>query len=862
MKPTSAARLPWWWALTCTALLGLAVAACRSTGSTDTFEEDSPSGADAAGAADTSSAQDPLSEAVARAQERDERSEVLAKRYVSRGQRNLETGNLEEAREDFASALELDPTNAEARSGYNRVRARLGDPAGTVGTALEQSVERRRVQLQEARMRADRAFKAGQAQYDLGNYEAAIRHFEDALAVLNWFPYDLDTTYDKNLVRDYIDRAGDKLEEEREARERDLAEKTEAEKRAEAERAAQDVRARINRLFADANRHFERGNFQVSARLAEQILRLEPDNRRAKKLVRLSNHAYHNRKHEELLREYAEEWRLVFEELRASLLPQNQIVRFPENWEEKQALRRPRQFTTVGAETTAEEARVRNLLSSVKISPDFEEEPLQDVTDFLHNISGINFVVTRAVTDELSDAELDVSLSVEDISMANALDLITGLKGLVWRVEDSVVKITTATDVSGDVYLELYNVRDLTTPIVDYPGEEIYLEGSTGFETFDDFGDELDEPEPAIQADRLVQLIQDNILRGSWDFPASIEPREGVLIVMQTREVHRMIREMLDDLRGSQGLLVHIEARFLTVEDNFLEDVGVDFRGLGDDTGGGGAPGRGSNEPLDDIEFGTPSQPLGGGTDSGSGVFYNDGQDGDIRGRVENLLDQTLGEDGVLTGSGGLSAQFTYLDDTEVEAILRAVQKSERVNTIVAPSLIISNNERASLSAINQISYIKDFDVEIAQAAQIADPIVDVISDGVILDVRPVVHPDRRFITLELRPTVSQLVRPIPERDVSFAVGNSGRLQLPELEVQRVRTTVTVPDGGTLLLGGLKIAQERDVQSGVPILSEIPIISFFFNRKGQFKRYKNLMVLLRARVVIMNEHEPGVAVGR
>jgi hypothetical protein len=35
---------------------------------------------------------------------------------------------------------------------------------------------------------------------------------------------------------------------------------------------------------------------------------------------------------------------------------------------------------------------------------------------------------------------------------------------------------------------------------------------------------------------------------------------------------------------------------------------------------------------------------------------------------------------------------------------------------------------------VNQVSYIQDFDVEIAQAAQIGDPIVAVLREGVILD--------------------------------------------------------------------------------------------------------------------------------
>lgn len=856
MKSTSVVHLPWW-AMICASLLLAGAVGCNTASSPSSDD----AGSDSAESSDSGSgASDGLSDAMAGLQERGEKSDVLVQRYVRMGNRNLENGNLDEALSNFSDALDIDPQNEDALAGYTRVSGLLGDRAGSVGLAMDQATDQKLLQIQESRVRADREFKRGKNAYEQEDYETAIRHFEDTLAILKWFPYDLDTTFDRGLVNDYLTRATERLAEQEKAEEEAVAAQVEERKQAEAARAKADVRERIDNLFRDADSQFTDGNFEVSARLAQAVLELDPNNEDAQNLYELSMHAYHSKRDETLLRDYSEEWRRAFEEIRGNMMPQNSIVKFPAGWEEKQGRRKPREFTARAAETSEEEIRIRNLLGNVTFSPSFDDQPLDEVIDFFHSMSGINFVIARQVTEELSESELSVSLTLNNISMEKSLNIITDILGLVWRIEDSVVKITTSTDISGDVYLELYNVRDLTTPIVDHPGDEIYLEGSGGFESFSDDFEEFEEPAPAIEADRLVQLIQENITPDGWEPPSSIEPREGVLVIMQTRDVHRLISEMLDDLRASQGLFVHIESRFLSVEDNFLEDIGVDFRGLGDDTGGGGNPGPGTNEPLDDIEFGTPDNPLGGGTDSSSGIFYNDGQDGDIRGRVENLVDQTLGEDGVLTGSGGFAAQFTYLDDTEVEAILRAVKKSERVNSIDAPSLLIANNQRASISVINQVSYIKDFDVEIAQAAQIADPIVDVISDGVILDVKPVVSSDRLFVTLELRPTVSQLVRPIQERNVSFAIGNSGRLQLPELEVQRVRTTVTVPDGGTLLLGGMKIAQERNTKSGVPILSDIPVVNFLFSRRGQYNRYKNLLVLLKARVVIMSEHEPGVGV--
>ena len=151
---------------------------------------------------------------------------------------------------------------------------------------------------------------------------------------------------------------------------------------------------------------------------------------------------------------------------------------------------------------------------------------------------------------------------------------------------------------------------------------------------------------------------------------------------------------------------------------------------------------------------------------------------------------------------------------------------------------------------------MQDFDVEIAQAAAIGDPIIQTIRDGVILDVRPIVSADRRFVTMELRPTVAELVRPIPTFQTSLGTGPPVTIQVPELAISRVRTTVTMPDGGTLLLGGIKFFRDVTAESGIPILSKIPIISFLFTRKAKTVQRRNLLILIRADVVLLEESAP------
>ena len=160
------------------------------------------------------------------------------------------------------------------------------------------------------------------------------------------------------------------------------------------------------------------------------------------------------------------------------------------------------------------------------------------------------------------------------------------------------------------------------------------------------------------------------------------------------------------------------------------------------------------------------------------------------------------------------------------------------------------------MQVLRQTSFIRDFEVEIAQAAAVANPVVDVVKDGVVLDVRPVVSADRRFITMELRPTVMELELPIQEFVTTLGVGQPVVIQLPRTTLQRVRTVITMPDGATVLLGGTKLSKKQDLQSKVPILGWIPFVNFLFGRKGTSIDNRKLLILIRGTIIIPAEHEP------
>src|SRR4029079_5581552 len=82
--------------------------------------------------------------------------------------------------------------------------------------------------------------------------------------------------------------------------------------------------------------------------------------------------------------------------------------------------------------------------------------------------------------------------------------------------------------------------------------------------------------------DSLITLITSTIAAPTWDDvggQGTIQPFNTnlSLVVSQTQEVHEQIADLLQQLRRLQDLQVTIEVRFITLQDDFFERIGVDF---------------------------------------------------------------------------------------------------------------------------------------------------------------------------------------------------------------------------------------------------------------------------------------------
>ncbi len=817
-----------------------------------------------------------------------------------------------EARPDFPEAKDLSDRIAVARG-----HGRPGDQGGQYRDLINQVV----VRVQQAQVEidahldkaarllgeAEQLASPSQAPEVPADVDSSLKRLDQSeatlrrvLEMIKWFPYQVDLDARQKQAEQLIEKVKRirrdeevRVEEERRRRAREETARQEQVRKEELSR-------RMDTLFDLAQREFEKENYQDCIELCDKILYLNPNLSAAFELQRIARRANHAKLESWNRSMYVEQWKRTFEKIDRKAVLQSRIVEFPDRDTWDRIKKRERKgITTLDEPLSPEEEKILASLQQIKVTLEFQEQPLREVVEFLRQFTNLNFVFEAEV-----DQAAQVTLKVQNLPPQSALNLILGSRDLAYSIEDGVVKIITKDKLTQKVKLELYDVQDLTAQIRDFPGPSISLIPDAGAAIMaEEAGREI------IPSQALIDLIRANISRDTWDTAGmSLDYNNGLLIVRNTPPVHKQVQQFLNDVRSSTGLLVTVETRFLRVQDNFLEEIGVDFRDLdmavaplmsdvnypirnianpaqipfGPQQGGLGLPPipSGFLPPLaiDDrlvefppgaINYTFPSAlaPIAVGDDVTSGIFYQGGNNvaRTMQARAEHIIEQdTLVQrfyTTVFSNSGGASMQYTLLDDISLEAILRAVKKKERSVDLTAPKLTLFNTQRAHIILSNQLAYVRDYDIELATAVAIPDPQVDLVQDGVVLDVRPIVSADRRFITLELRPTVARLI-PSPSLtspmnpNVTTPVGPvSVTIETPVLRIERVRTTVTMPDRGTILLGGFTDYFEEDTISEIPILSQIPFLSLLTSRKMKGRKRYQLLILTRATITLMEEEE-------
>lgn len=150
----------------------------------------------------------------------------------------------------------------------------------------------------------------------------------------------------------------------------------------------------------------------------------------------------------------------------------------------------------------------------------------------------------------------------------------------------------------------------------------------------------------------------------------------------------------------------------------------------------------------------------------------------------------------------GLERVATTLSG-DAAAEFRARVDAADHDELATPSLLTGLAQRATMSILAQVAYVKDWEVKVVQPGnmEIADPVVDVIQEGNVLDLRAVRVGDGLY-GLELKSTVAQLQRPIPTRTMRIGPRADQEVEVgvPEVVTASIDAQLRLSSGDLVVL--------------------------------------------------------------
>jgi general secretion pathway protein D len=248
------------------------------------------------------------------------------------------------------------------------------------------------------------------------------------------------------------------------------------------------------------------------------------------------------------------------------------------------------------------------------------------------------------------------------------------------------------------------------------------------------------------------------------------------LLVTATRSKWEELKGLLDRLDRRQPQVL-IETALVEVSSDFSKDIGLEYAKV--------------ETPVGEAQKGFVFTSVG--ITSGDNI-------GDAR-----LPSPT---------AAGLTFGIFDGEDLGIPFIVNAALSRNDANVLSVPSILVANNQSATVTSEDEIPYQTSNAVQGAVASD-----VEYTTAGITLSISPSISAEN-YLRLSIELTVS-----------SFRGEAQAGLPPPKA-TRTIRTNVNLPDGATMWLGGIIRDDETNGETGIPYLSDIPLIGGLFGSRS------------------------------
>jgi len=467
-----------------------------------------------------------------------------------------------------------------------------------------------------------------------------------------------------------------------------------------------------------------------------------------------------------------------------------------------------------------------------KVSLNFQNIPLRELLHVFADITNFNIVISDTVAG-------NVSLRLNDVPWDQALDIVLKQKGLAMRKNGNVIWIAPGDELAAREKLELESKHAIAElePVrtesfqLNYQKADVVEKMLRGISTVSGAsggGAAASATATAATAKLPARILSD---RGS----AIFDQRTNKLFVTDTPtklgEIRRLITEI--DVAVRQVL---IEARIVEADNTFSKSLGARL-GISDSKGlamGGHGLGNmrwgvaGSTSDTNRLMPWTGSYvPTGRITDISddhkvtfdmaspkTSVVYQDQQ-------IVNLA--------ATNPAGQFALSLFNRDLSQILTLeISAMEADGKGKTISSPRVLTADQKEATIEDGQELPYWS--------ASSSGATTVAYRKAVLSLNVTPHITPDGKVL-MSLK---------VNKDNVNPSLSTSYGLAI---DTKNVKTDVLVENGGTVVIGGIYVQEERNTVTRVPLLGDVPVLGYLFRKTDKTDNRRELLVFVTPKIV-------------
>ena len=632
----------------------------------------------------------------------------------------------------------------------------------------------------------------------------------------------------------------------------------------------------VEQLMTEAEGLYASGRFDAAFNKYQMVLNLDPENKSARLGMEKINKqrsdyaetAYTERR-SQMITDVARAWELPVPKINTGAT--TIVEQSPIDMQGTSAISRKLQEIRLPQLSLSDET-VRDAVEKLQ-----KKSHVLDTTETDPAKKGVNIVLKLDPAKEAIDGGTKLNLSLNDLPLGEALKYIASAANLKVKIEPYAVAIVPLSEPTETLISKEYKVP---------PGFISSGSGSTPAGALPTAG--VPGASGTVGKAGAKEFLESQGVTFPAGASATYLASSSKLLVKNTQSNLDLIDSLVEVSLATPPSQVEIEARFLEVSQNNLEELGFDWLmgayqlpgGSGVDTGGGTVGNRQGQANRGNYPFVNPATGLPAGAmnvDPAGNVTAGNVTSGNRSGSTAvtaNALDALLfgSPAGPAAGVLALAGVFT---NPQFQVVLRAINQQKGVDLVSAPKVTVTSGRKATINITQKFPYPRDYSPPTVVATttpgqiQPANPATPTSFEtrncGVQLEVEPTVGPDGYTIELSLSPQITEFQgfvnygSPISSIATVYdailqnrSIGTqrvfltANTINQPVFSVRQIDTQVTVYDGQTVVLGGLMREDVQKVQDKTPIVGDLPLVGSLFRSSSNQRIKRNLLIFVSA----------------